>query len=268
MANPMLVPGEMHRYRMSVGLVALVALLTGLVTINAQSASASTRKLCGRGQHIRVRTHGGRLFAVRNDFWGTRKFCLSNTNHRPNFTVVKHGSNILGGGVMAYPDVFTGCAWSICTPDSKLPARARDLRKPKATWHTTGHAKGRWNASFDLWFAKHNITTGQANGAELMIWLNTRRLPLDSTRIVHVDGVRWYLAHWRPSHSGGTWNYIQFRRVHRKRSVKNLRLGPFIHYSERLGLIKRRWWLLNIEAGFEIQRGGKGLSGRRFWARA
>jgi hypothetical protein len=275
MGNAKPAPMEVRRYSAIIAFFTLASLLLSLVAAGVQPASASASKpgnpgkLCKRDQHVKVTTSRGRQFVVRNDFWGTRKFCVTNTSRRPNFTVVKTGSNILDGRVMAYPYIFTGCAWGICTPNSGLPARAPALGSPKATWHISDRATGRWNAAFDLWFAKRDIKTGQAQGAELMIWLNTRNLPLDSTRIVWADGVRWYLAHWvaRGQH-GTSWNYIQFRRVHPVRGVSNLRLYPFIHHAERFGLVSRRWWLLNIEAGFEIQHGGKHLSGRRFWAQS
>jgi cellulose 1,4-beta-cellobiosidase len=257
-------PGVIRRYSTISVFAALAALLASFVSVGAQPASASTVKLCKFDQPLAVTTHRGRQFVVRDDFWGTRKFCVTNSSLRPNFTVAKTGSNTLDGRVMAFPYIFTGCAWGICTPKSGLPARAPALRRPEVTWRTSDHAGGRWNAAFDLWFAKRNIKTGQAQGAELMIWLNTRNLPPDSTRIVWVDGVRWYLAHWVATHRGGaSWNYIQFRRVHPVRGVKNLRLNPFIHHAERYRLVSRRWWLLNIEAGFEIQHGGMGLYGLR-----
>lgn len=270
MANSGLARGQLRRYNTIVALIILAGLAAGLLITGAQPAKASVRRLCQQGEHIRVTSHDGRRFSVRNDFWGTRHFCLKNVNHRPNFKVTRAGHNLLHGRVMSFPYVFTGCSWSICTLDSGLPARASSLHRPRATWHTSGGARGRWNAAFDLWFGKRRMTTGQATGAELMIWLNARRLPLDSGHIVRVDGVRWYLAHWKARALRGSkkWNYIQFRRVHPKLGVRNLRLNPFIHRAEHFRLVMRRWWLLNIEAGFEVHTGGKGLSGRKFWARA
>jgi cellulose 1,4-beta-cellobiosidase len=166
-----------------------------------------------------------------------------------------------------------GCSWGICSPHSKLPhselpARVSALHSPTTTWHTSEHASGRWDAAFDLWFGRRRMTTGQATGAEVMIWLNARDIPLASKRIVRVDGVRWYLAHWRARLGTKTWHYIQFRRVHPVWRVRNLRLNPFIRHAERRRLVSRRWWLLNIEAGFELLRGGRGLTGWKFWARA
>jgi hypothetical protein len=34
--------------------------------------------------------------------------------------------------------------------------------------------------------------------------------------------------------------------------------------AERRGLMKRSWWLTSVEAGFEIWRGGVGLSTTQF----
>src|ERR1022692_4654077 len=135
MADIKLAAVEVRCYSALVTFVMLTASLVGFAALGIQSASASaskpsgsTSKLCKRDQHLAVTTQGGQRFVVRNDFWGTKKFCVTNTSKRPNFTVVKTGSNFLDGRVMAYPYVFTGCAWGICTPDSRLPARAPDLR--------------------------------------------------------------------------------------------------------------------------------------------
>jgi hypothetical protein len=102
----------------------------------------------------------------------------------------------------------------VCSPGSSLPARVFALRNPAMTWRTSHNAAGRWNAAADLWFARQQMTTGQADGAELMIWLSSRGLPLASRRVVRIDNASWYLAHWVPRRNGASWNYIQFRRVH------------------------------------------------------
>lgn len=268
MVNPRLSLVELRRYNLVVVFIVQIVLLVGLTVVNGDSANASTIRLCKRYQHVAVRSHDNGSFVVRNDFWGTRAMCMDNINMRPNFKVTKIGRNKISGKVMSFPYVFMGCSWGICTRHSGLPARASALHRPEATWRTSGHASGQWDAAFDLWFGRHRMTNGQATGAELMIWLNSRNLAPASHHIVRLDGVRWYLAHWTTHLGGKSWHYIQFRRVHPVWGVKNLRLNPFIHHAERLRLVSRRWWLLNIEAGFELLHGGKGLAGRRFWARA
>jgi Glycosyl hydrolase family 12 len=260
------------RSRLTAGFLALGTLL-GTVLPALQPASAATPKLlCNRYQHVAVRAVPARSYWVRNDYWGTGAMCMANNGTRPNFTVVRAGQNHIGGAVMAYPYIFSGCSWGICTPGSGLPAKASSLRAPRSTWHMTASAGGTWDASYDLWFARHRKTNGQAKGAELMIWLKSSSMPLASHRKVTIDGTQWYLAHWHTANRGqGTWNYIQFRRVHPTSKVDNLNLAPFIHQAEHVRvhhrpLVRASWWLLNIEAGFELIHGGAGLATNTFSA--
>jgi cellulose 1,4-beta-cellobiosidase len=251
-----------------VGLVLAAALAAVAVPADGPPAGAAPiRAFCGRYQHVTVTTRAGTAFVVRNDFWGTRRVCLQNSGLRPNFRVTRTRRNAIHGKVMSFPYILRGCSWGVCSPKSRLPARVRSLRKPEASWRVFARARGRWNASLETWFGKRDMKTGQANGAELMIWLNTRNLPRSSTRRVRIDGTWWYLAHWKARGHGKTWHYIQFRRVRRTSRVSGLKLWPFIKKAEQLHLIKPRWWLLNIEAGFEIWNGGTGLRTKSFWAR-
>ena len=57
-------------------------------------------------------------------------------------------------------------------------------------------------------------------------------------------------------------------RVHAVAGVSGLQLAPFIKLAERFGWIRPSRWMLNIEAGFEIWSGGKGLATSSFTARA
>jgi hypothetical protein len=246
--------------------VAMAGIGAVAIPVSAQPVSKSHQKLCRKYQHVTVRTRSGTAFAVRNDFWGTPGFCLTNSGLRPNFKVTKSGRNTIHGDVMSFPYILRGCSWGVCTPQAKLPARVTALRKPEASWQAQTHASGRWNASLELWFAKHNMRTGQANGAELMIWLKTRDLPKSSLRVVRIDHTRWYLAHWVARGQGKSWNYIQFRRVRPVKGVNHLKLWPFIKKAEQMRWVRPSDWMLNIEAGFEVWSGGKGLGTKSFWA--
>jgi hypothetical protein len=46
--------------------------------------------------------------------------------------------------------------------------------------------------------------------------------------------------------------------------INKQNLKKFIAIAIRRGLIRRSWWLENIEAGFEVWRGGVGLASTRF----
>ena len=139
---------------------------------------------------------------------------------------------------------------------------------------------GTYNTSYELWFGKHPMTQGHADGAELMVWLNHRGgccILRRHAPVVRINGVRYYFQYWRPSDPdfpGLSWNYIQFRRVVQTSRVTNLNLKPFIQYAERAhrgqgqptALISPRWWLENLGGGFEIWNRGVGLRTTAFSA--
>jgi hypothetical protein len=280
------------RGRLAAGLVALCAVVATVLpaaVISAAPASAGAggaSMLCRRYQHVPVQgvqpavdglNGTASQYVVRNDFWGSSGTCMMNAGQQPNFRVTRAGRNQLGGAVMAFPYIFAGCSWGICTPSSGLPARASALRNPTSSWYIRAQAGGTWDASYDLWFSRHKMTNGQATGAELMIWLRASNMPV--SRTVHpftIDGAKWYFVTWMTPRRGGfSWRYIQFRRVHPTSHVTNLNLGAFIRRAEHITvpsahgmvpLIRRRWWLMNIEAGFELIHGGRGLATNHFSA--
>jgi hypothetical protein len=254
--------------------LALAAALLVAAPIAAAPARAATAahpgwaRLCHRYQHVAVTTSRGAQFVVKNDNFGGHRECLVVRGRWPNFTVTHSPVPTWHAKPQAYPFILRGCSWGTCSADSGLPRRVQALRRPQATWDTTQVPHGRWDAAFDIWFGRHPMSTGQARGAELMIWLGARRIGVPArTPVVHIDHARWYLEHWRACHLGDCWNYIQFRRVQPVRRVHRLRLQPFIGRGEKRGWIRPGWWLENIEAGFELWQGGRGLATDRFWAR-
>jgi cellulose 1,4-beta-cellobiosidase len=260
--------------------MAVGTLLAAVLPALTPARAATSKLLCRRYQHVSVQPgQPGRpdRYWVRNDFWGTDGMCMSNSGKQPNFTVVRAGHNQLHGAVMAFPYIFTGCSWGICTQNSGLPARVSTLKDPESSWDISAKSGGTWDAAYDLWFSKHRMTNGQATGAEIMIWLKARHIaPARKKKPLMIDGTRWYFTTWKtPVRGGCTWRYIQFRRVHPTSHVRNLDLGAFIRAAERIRVPRRQgagplvrptWWLMNIEAGFELTRGGAGLATTNFSA--
>ncbi len=239
-------------------------------TVAGTAHSGRVSSLCQRYQHLAVTTAQGAHFVVKNDNYGGQQECLAVRGERPNFTVTQSQLPGWHAKPQAYPFILRGCSWGTCSaPGGGLPKQVSALQRPVATWYTTQVHKGEWDAAFDTWFGTQPMTTGQADGAELMIWLGARRIKVPpKTRIVHIDHVRWYLLHWRACHTGTCWNYIQFRRVWPVLRVRQLHLLPFIQRGEKRGWVQPAWWLENIEAGFELWQGGTGLATKWFWARA
>jgi cellulose 1,4-beta-cellobiosidase len=249
-------------------LVLIVGLVAGL-TAAAPAAATTIRAatICRERGYERVTNSRGGHYVVKNDNYGGRPECIRIARRRPDFTVTRSGADSHGPEPMAYPFVLYGCSWGLCTPGSRLPARVRRVHRATASWSASERARGRWNAAFDIWFGRHrSAARTQARGAELMVWLNARREPAARSRIIRADHRRWHVYHWVTSHGGAHWTYIQVRAVRSVRHVRGLSLLPIIARMERMGLIRRRWWLLNIEAGFEIWRGGHGLATDSFSA--
>jgi hypothetical protein len=273
-------PGPRRAGRAVACLALLTATAAPLVTAPATPALAATApraataphsgraSLCRRYQHLAVTTAQGGHFVVKNDNFGGNRECLSVRRRWPNFTVTHSPVPRWHVKPQAYPFILRGCSWGTCSADSGLPRRVSALRRPEATWDTTQVRHGRWDAAFDIWIGRHPMTTGQARGAELMIWLGARRIGVPArTPVVRIDHARWYLLHWRACHLGDCWNYFQFRRARPVLGVRHLPLLPFIRRGEERGWVSRGWWLENIEAGFELWQGGRGLATDWFWAR-
>ena len=241
---------------------ALTAAPAGAVT-----APVRVTTICKEHNYRVVTGTGNKKYVIENGNFGGRPECITNRGLRPNFTVTRSGANSQGPEVDAYPFALFGCSWKVCTLGSGLPARVSRVRSASASWSLRPTAAGRWNAAFDVWFGRHrSAINGQARGAELMIWLNAGEYPAVRSRVITVDHRRWYVYHWVTSHGGAHWNYIQIRAVAPVTRVRGLALVPIIRQVEKMGLIRPQWWMLNIESGFEIWHGGRGLQTTSFAA--
>jgi hypothetical protein len=76
-------------------------------------------------------------------------------------------------GSGGYPSIYAGCHWGSRTRGGLAahPVPVRALANPgtvTTSWHTT-HLMAA--PPYDIWFNQAPTTTGQPNGAELMVWL-------------------------------------------------------------------------------------------------
>ena len=97
-------------------------------------------------------------------------------NGTPQFEVTTSGINLATDGPPgAYPSLYRGCHWGICTSDSGLPIEVAALERPGTV--TTSYAtqtvtEGSWNDSYDIFYnASPTGTQGSGSGIEMMIWL-------------------------------------------------------------------------------------------------
>ena len=239
--------------------VAVAIAVAGLAAPGTGQHRSAATMLCGAYQHIVIDGARGTPYVVRNDNYGGRPECLRNSSGGPNFTIVTSGARRAGPEPVAFPNIFRGCSWGVCSPDGALPLPVSRLGALVTSWSTRQTRRGVWDAAYDIWFARHRSVSGQDAGAEVMIWLNSHGLRTGRGRVVRIDHRRWHLVHWRTGLGGRHWNYLRFALVGGGTSIRRLSIGPFIALARRYRLIRPGWWLTSVEAGFEIWRGGAGL---------
>ena len=258
----------------------VLALLAGglpaLASGGTGSGPVAEQTICGLNHRVMQNASGGiKVISRPNPFGSSWHLCVRLSGSRPGFHIT---TNVpYTGQVQAYPFTGVGCAYRLCSEGTDLPRRVRDLSpRIESSWTWQGTTYGFWNASYDIWFDTRDQITTQDNGAELMIWLRT--MPgYNPGRIVWVPGAGWFwFTHWVTGHEVcdkhrrcqlQSWNYIQFRYLNTKHSVRRLRLQPFIQFAIRDGLISPAWWLTSVHAGYEIWSGGRGLATTWFNAR-
>ncbi len=204
------------------------------------------------GQEKSVRWNN---YVVRSDDFGGRTTLYNPGDSTAGFQIIGAINTHVWD---AYPEVFRGCTWGICSLGG-WPLRIRDDGVPRATLVTTQTWTGQYDTSFDNWFSTYPNKVRQSNGAEVMIWLSHPGLNVSGWPVVTIDGTRWSVMHWRPCKFGACWNFVAYVRVHQVSAAYGLWLNPFFRDSEARGLLRSSWWWTSVEAGFELCRGGRGL---------
>jgi len=194
---------------------------------------------------------------LRNDDFADHE-CVHNDNDGPNFRVRRSTAASAGPENGAWPDIFAGCSYGVCSPGTVLPRRWTRLR-PRISLTVRIVPAGRWDAGLDIWFGKTPATSGQATGAEMMIWLAQRGVAGRGCQPAVLAGHRWCYQHWVTGHDGRHWNYILFRHATTISGVRRLSLRPFFDRAARLGLLSRSDYLWSVQAGEEIWDDGNGL---------
>ena len=244
-AAPLLAPG---------GVLAVVLL--------AACSGAATTKLC----HSQSASVSGGAYTIMNNEWHSAAAQCSTTDGSASFTVVNSSIASRHGTPGGYPFIYKGCHWGACTSGSGLPIQVARIHPGTVitSWSTTQPGGSNvYNATYDIWFNQAPATTGQPDGAELMIWLNHRGHvhPAGSLVASNVSiGSHDYHVWLRQ----GRWNTITYTMTTGTTSVSRLDLQALVANAVSRGYIGSFWYLISVEAGFELWRGGAGLATNSF----
>ena len=243
------------------------ALLSGAggvlaVVLLAACSGAATTTLCG-SQSASVSSGA---YTIMNNEWHSHAAQCITTDGTASFTVTSSAIAARHGTPGGYPFIYKGCHWGACTSGSGLPIRVSDIHPGTVitSWSTSQPGGSNvYNVAYDIWFNRTPTTGGQPDGAELMVWLN-RHGPVHpaGSRVasyVSIDGRSYhvYLRQWR-------WNTITYTMTTGATSVRNLDLWPLVAYAVSRGYIQPSWYLISVESGFELWRGGAGLATNSF----
>jgi hypothetical protein len=240
-----------------------VALAAVLVACNQGppplAAPAGSTTNCEQFGAVPIR--GGEYIVQNNEWNASSPQCTAVTG--AGFLVTRADFALPPDGPPAtYPAIFKGCHWGNCTSGSGLPVQVATLPPVTSTWSVTVPGAAAFDVAYDLWFNKAPATGGQPNGAELMIWLNHGggvRPAGAQVATISLGGATWDV--WTgPMES---WKYIAYVREEPTDSAK-LDLRAFIQDSVARGYVDRSFYLIAIEAGFEVWKGGQGFATNSF----
>ena len=211
-----------------------------------------------------ISINGNQYIYQQNEWNSNLTQCASVDDTTGAWTITQANFNLPNGGPPAtYPSIFRGCHWGNCSSNSGLPIQVSALGRATSSWSTTQVSSGAYNVAYDLWTNTTPTTSGQPNGSEIMIWLNSRGGIQPAGQIVGtatIGGATWNV--WTTRMSG--WNYIAYQRLTGTTSVSDLDIKAFVQDSVNRGSTNSSWYLLDAEAGFEIWRGGQGLGTHSF----
>ncbi|MDX6417787.1 MAG: hypothetical protein QOG28_2407 [Trebonia sp.] len=246
----------------------LLALSGGIAAVvGSTGAQAATTSLC---QEQTASVSGGTYIVQNNEFDSSASECLS-TDGNADFTVANSSiANATNGEPGAYPSIYQGCHWGNCSSGglTSSPVQVSSLTagKVSTSWSTTqpGGSGNAYDVAYDIWVNQTPTTSGQPNGTEIMVWLNHNGSvqPFGSEVASNVSlGGHTYNI-WYGTQS--SWDTVTYDMTSGSTSVSNLDVGTLAQDSVSRGYTKSSWYLIDIEAGFELWQGGAGLATNSF----
>jgi hypothetical protein len=257
-----------HKKPVLVTAALLLALSGGIAAVvGSTGAQAATTSLC---QEQTASVSGGTYIVQNNEFDSSASECLS-TDGNADFTVANSSiANATNGEPGAYPSIYQGCHWGNCSSGglASSPVQVSSLTagKVSTSWSTTqpGGSGNAYDVAYDIWVNQTPTTSGQPNGTEIMVWLNHNGSvqPFGSEVASNVSlGGHTYNI-WYGTQS--SWDTVTYDMTSGSTSVSNLDVGTLAQDSVSRGYTKSSWYLIDIEAGFELWQGGAGLATNSF----
>jgi hypothetical protein len=252
-----------RRNRILALIAATLTAIGGTVALGVSSQAAATT-LC----NSQTAPASGGAYTIQNNEWGSSAAECITTDGNADFTVANSSiANATNGAPGGYPSIYKGCHWGACTSSSGMPVQAGSVTRAgtvTTSWSTSQPGgSSAYDVAYDIWYNQTPTTAGQPNGAELMVWLNHNGSvqPFGSQVASNVSvGGHTYNV-WFGNQG---WNTISYTMTSGATSVSNLDVGALTADAISRGYIQTSWYLIDVEAGFELWQGGAGLAANSF----
>ena len=237
----------------------LAALLVPLSGATAAHADDSTTCL----PQGTIAVDGGEYTLQANEWNSTAQQCVTSSGDTAWSVSTADFDLPTNGAPATYPSLYRGCHWGACTSGSGLPIQVSDLGSATSSWSTVQPASGAYDVAYDIWINSTPTTSGQPDGTEIMVWLNSRGgvQPFGSqTGTSTAAGYDWNV--WTGQQT--SWKIISYVLQGGGTAFTNLDLKAIIDDAVARGSVNPADYLIDAEAGFEIWQGGQGLATNSF----
>jgi hypothetical protein len=127
---------------------------------------------------------------------------------------------------------------------------------------SVGSGVSTYDAAYDIWFAPAAAPDTANGGLELMVWLqytgvnpagSNADAPIATVNSTVTGGTMPFGVHTATVSSGGSsWTYLAYLASTQTSSVSGLNLKPFLADAVQNRGLGSAWYLLGIQAGFEV----------------
>ncbi|MEU3645726.1 cellulose binding domain-containing protein [Lentzea sp. NPDC034063] len=234
---------------------ALISALVGLVLSNVGPAAGASVSLCAKDGVVPA---GGKDYLAQNNVWNAATpQCITVGDQSLRIESAEHDVSP-DGAPAATPSLLKGCHWQECTDVGGLPVQVSAMPRVTSNWVSSQVDTGVYNAAYVVWFHSGPVAEGTPDGAEMVIWLRSRGGVRPGgvllAREVSISDARWNV--WLARDQGRV--RITYERIGEATAVKDLDISAFTGDSVGRGLVSPDWYLIAVEAGFNLWRGGAG----------
>ncbi|MCS7477577.1 cellulose binding domain-containing protein [Umezawaea endophytica] len=236
---------------------AVLAAAVGLVLLAALPSTAAGTQVCGKNDVVPA---GEKEYLAGNNVGGVDTAqCVTVGERKLRVDSAEHDLPV-GGPPAASPSLLKGCHQDICSENSGLPVQVSRMPELTSNLVTTPAADGDYATAYTAWFHSKPAVEGLPDGAEMAIWLrangDARPAGIMVAGAMPISGASWDV--WFEKAQGR--NRITYERVGDVDSVRGLDIRAFGKDAVNRAWVKPDWYLIGVEAGFDLWRGGAGNS--------